>query len=797
MNNLNASAGNLPAWLSGVSAQNQQRYEQLIQAMVGQESRRDQLLGSAASLKAYASTRIKEWLNSALGVSLDPENIKVTCRHTINLGARTLVQEDKRTFVELALFGLHDRNQRFAMTFEGQVPVGLTPLRVENWLSAIDIRSDFLEVRRKAFNDYNVQIALLDVLVARIAYSVFAATLQGHINQSGMSMVERFIQGDPSISASAFVMNGYRFGFRDLIVYQHKANPFGSCTLYAPGSPDGRDWYQFPNSRELEFHVAGWVRTVQGLSYLTSQAHPSERATLAKYTTVLRHLPSAWKGATFMQWPVAPEGILAEAVFHQIAWDLAQEGLAHPAAYRDSSGELRQSFARLNTELKALYTVGTREAGFQTYERFCYDLIKQRIEELLTTFGKTVQVNPDEIFIELSEKEKVPLTQLIIKETPFYVHDLKGEVIGVYPNFRVGEKHPALPDLDIRHLASWSRTLRPGEKYIAMLRTDYLNRQHSDYEFKREVHFKTRQAEMHRSVLSGFYSGGITSAVAEQLRTLITNFDKGPVSSFPPFGETASTVQYSAVFKFHVKRCLVEGVYVFRLVQNRNINEILYTPDAPDGVHFRPMSQFFESIKEHGLGQYFYDRVKYVDQRIMGTFINNIEFNNISEELPRLELNSRVLSLRASYNERIERIISDVDAQTTSLHEIIGKLAYDTAVLAANVVSLVIPPVGVGLTVVQITKNVLDGAESYRYGDRESAFNNFKDALLDLASLVPGGKEATKAQKTLIQLMGDGKTIVGLIASATGQSLGHERLLELLEEILKEEPAGDSKTVLL
>lgn len=80
-----------------------------------------------------------------------------------------------------------------------------------------------------------------------------------------------------------------------------------------------------------------------------------------------------------------------------------------------------------------------------------------------------------------------------------------------------------------------------------------------------------------------------------------------------------------------MKRCLVEGVYVFRLINNGKINEILYTPNAPDGVNFRPLSQLFESIRENGLGQYFYKRVKYVDQRIMGTFINNVEFTNIAE----------------------------------------------------------------------------------------------------------------------------------------------------------------------
>jgi len=209
------------------------------------------------------------------------------------------------------------------------------------------------------------------------------------------------------------------------------------------------------------------------------------------------------------------------------------------------------------------------------------------------------------------------------------------------------------------------------------------------------------------------------------------------------------------------------------------------------------MSQLFASIKENGLGQYLYERVKYIEQPIIGTFVNNIEFRNISESQPALQSDSRVQSLRAGYNARIERIISDVDAQTTSLGEIIGKLVYDTAVLAATVVSMVIPPVGLALSAVQITRNVLEGAQAYKYGDRATAFNHFKDALLDLASLVPGGKEATKAQKTLIQFLGDANTVVGLVASATGQSLGYDRFQALLEEILKEQSASDSQTLLL
>ena len=51
----------------------------------------------------------------------------------------------------------------------------------------------------------------------------------------------------------------------------------------------------------------------------------------------------------------------------------------------------------------------------------------------------------------------------------------------------------------------------------------------------------------------------------------------------------------------------------------------------------------------------------------MGALINNIEFTGITETPPVLELNSRVLALGSSYDERLERIISNVDAQTLLL----------------------------------------------------------------------------------------------------------------------------------
>jgi hypothetical protein len=52
-------------------------------------------------------------------------------------------------------------------------------------------------------------------------------------------------------------------------------------------------------------------------------------------------------------------------------------------------------------------------------------------------------------------------------------------------------------------------------------------------------------------------------------------------------------------------------------------------------------------------------------------------------------------------------------------------------------------------------------------------------------------------QKGLIHLMGEAKSVVSLAAKVTGQKLGHERLLEIVQQVLDEENASRSKTSLI
>lgn len=135
-----------------------------------------------------------------------------------------------------------------------------------------------------------------------------------------------------------------------------------------------------------------------------------------------------------------------------------------------------------------------------------------------------------------------------------------------------------------------------------------------------------------------------------------------------------------------------------------------------------------------GLREYYATRVHFTDQLAVSNYFDELEASTRSVPPPDLEHNSRVRDFARSYDDRVRRVIREVDAQTTSLAEIITGLTYNAVIQAAQVISLIIPPLGLAVAAIQITKNILDGAQAYHDGDKDKAITHFKDALIDLAS---------------------------------------------------------------
>jgi hypothetical protein len=202
-------------------------------------------------------------------------------------------------------------------------------------------------------------------------------------------------------------------------------------------------------------------------------------------------------------------------------------------------------------------------------------------------------------------------------------------------------------------------------------------------------------------------------------------------------------------------------------------------------------------LRARSLRNYYIDRVALVDQKVVNDYFDELQATVKDVPAPVPYTNTRIRDLRTAYDAHVSRVIEDIDKRTTSLAEIIGGLIYDNVKLAASVIALVIAPVGLALTAVEVAKSIYDSANAHYYGENGEAFAHFRDALLGLATLGQAGlgaESVTRLQRTLIELAGDADTVVGLLATALGQKLGHERLRELIEQVLDTEAVDSSKT---
>lgn len=200
-------------------------------------------------------------------------------------------------------------------------------------------------------------------------------------------------------------------------------------------------------------------------------------------------------------------------------------------------------------------------------------------------------------------------------------------------------------------------------------------------------------------------------------------------------------------------------------------------------------------MKVGGLGSYYCKRVKYTDQRVVSHYIEEVKRSSADAEPPAMQVDSRVYNFSRCYSDMIQQVIEGVDAKTTSLIEIVGKLVYDAAVAAVTVVGCVYPPIGVGLSAVVIAKGVFDGAKAYHEGDNKALFASYLDCMLELATMRIGKLGFSPLQKAIARQLGDANTCLSVISTCTGQKADLAVMTELMKQALAEQDSSE-RTIL-
>ncbi|MCE6978705.1 hypothetical protein EI534_15200 [Pseudomonas frederiksbergensis] len=786
-----------PNWLNAASPSVQERYSELEYSMVKYNDDFQHTQAPYFSLRAYARRQVADWSKSALGVEVDADTIRVRSRYELKAVGKTILQEDNRTLTEFVSFGLHDVGYAPQIFLEGAEASGLTSDKLEKWLHTVDIRKAFVETRTDN-PPLDYREALSNKLISTLNFDLWSAHYSGQFGKADFDLVNRAIAGDSSVLINGVNFVGTTQPLTGVLVFQGSQRDQGPQQVYLKSTEGRHEFLRFNNFVEFASQLKIWMSNDS--AYATSLLNPDDMLRIGKQLQQAKGLQWDLNNirVTSVELHRNAHDPLAGAVQVDYRWSLATVNRIAPLNYRAALPSYRQQQARLNTELKALYTVEARETGFPSYAAFSRDLIKKRVEEVLRSRGSFVEVNPDLIYVQISPYEDFTLSELIVQERAFEPPSSPNwDPLRDYPRFHWSGAHPALDVLNIKDIASWSKTLRPGEKYIELLKAQSLETA-PFFTFKREVYFKRQLCEMSLALLSQYFDGKLDS---EQFRSLERIINRLRTPEVTQHYEAVVNTESAYGFRLETSR-KVEGVYILRAVTSRGIEDFIYTPNAPDDLAFRSANDFVWSIRDrrNSLREYYINRVAIVDKKVINDYFDGLEATVSDIPPPKPEVNTRIKDLRRAYETHVRRVIADVDEQTTSLGEIIGGLIYDNVKLAATIISMVIPPVGLAVTAVEVIKNVYDGLNAHYYGENKAAFTHFRDAVLGLVSLGQagqGGESVTKLQRTFIELAGDANTVVGLMSTALGQTLGHERLLEIIQQVLDEPDASTSKTTVI
>lgn len=786
----------LPDWLQRASEDDRRYYFDAEQSLTESEQALDSLLGEVKSLKAFARFQAREVVRVLSGEVVDPDHIFVSAHYTFFVGKQKVVQSNRLTLPEFMLNDLYGSTTfPLEIKLEGEaLPPGVTAEDLLEVMVDASMRKFYAQRFEKKYTDDAVLQTHQILLSRRIGLSSFSAKLQKHISDESLQIVAIASQGDERCSMGALSFGDAKGAFEGMIVCCGPQGEEGPCVLYAPQAPGGRSWYEFASFRQLNFHLFDWTAQPEGRSYLSRQALASERASFDAYMRLLQDLPSQWCGIQRSPWPNGTEGALRQGVMLHVDWLREEMQAVVPAGYRSATATQRQSFARLNIELKGLTRLASREAALISYEDFATKLIKARAEEVLAQHGEIVDIDPDLIVVRLDDSNEMTLSRMIIDEHHITEESGPAHNPGIYPSIRLSPGHPPVSSLLIKYLPGWSRTLRPGEQYIAMLKADYLDQDAPGYALKRDVYVDLRRHEMQRSALEALFSGHLEHKQFEQVERLIDQLRKAEtdVNPNPEFPESP---QREGVYKFYLQHCRVDGVYIFRLMQNGVVHDLLYTPYAPDCKSFRPLAEFAKSVKTAGLCSYYSKRAKLTQQKVVSAYLEKVKLRSI-EDIPQLQFDSRVRDFSRCYTDAMAQIIDDVDAKTTSLREIVGKLIYDTAVAAVTIISIPFAPIGLALSAVVMTKAVFEGVKGYQEGDHEKLFSSYLDCMMELATMRIGKIGFSAVQKAVAKQLGNVNTCMGVISACTGKTVDLAVVSELMKQSLAE-PDSSEQTILL
>ncbi|MFK0086822.1 hypothetical protein ACIQUS_05945 [Pseudomonas sp. NPDC090755] len=720
----------LPEWLGFLEGEERAAYELRERAVALCQQRVDEHLQGMASAEDYAAAQIAVYVTQAMGIDVDARRLRVRIRHALDIEGEVLHGEREMTLVRWLLSGGYHGRELQAQIIDDELAKQLTPDFVQHMIDELNVRLSYRDALQSLYFDGPGPQLMSDAVDARLALSALAARYQG-LDGKAFEALEaaRNHQGaldDLGLEVGGVILDPFQLALKDVFYLRYGQGDDQRVLFYSPGAP-GADLRVLRNAQQLSLEIAGWTLTDQGQAYLLGQLPVDAQPQFTQLLKQVQRLPGDWSRQTITleRWSDANwQDALSEIAFMKVNGVLDQLHLVTPRWYVDAPQVLRQQLSNIDASLEVVHNAYQQLNNIEPFADYAHRLVKEKINAFVGTSGP--EVDPDTVLVELEPGHVTSLTRTVISgyDSSFNFADFARITSTVGQN---------LSRLDRRFLDSYIRSAKLGEHYIQTIRSRLLDATDPYYQRRRLLHREVLRLQMLRAWLSETMAGRLAADQSQWLGDAINEL----LDLEPAVVGGDRTSRKNGVFQFALSGRRVEGVYLFRSVRQDLVEDLVYTPEAPGGLFFRTPQALARQWGDPALQDYFYLRVSIRDQPVIGSLIERYQRAGDGEAIIVAAISDyqRITDLAHEFDVMVERIVADVDEDTTSVAERISGLLFEVALSVVAILSIPFPPASLAVSVVMTLRAFVKGLIAYQDGDRAAATKFFLDAGVGLVSL--------------------------------------------------------------
>lgn len=765
-----------PGWLTHASDDHRENHFRLRQIYRERRSVVDTLLAGLESLEVFARNEIDRYVIEHLGHRIDPQKITITVSDDFDIREGKFSANYHKSLLEFAMEGLPvvAQGKAHLAVPDAQENPAFTIIFVKAMIDDLDLPRRYRQQLRQCYTTEKTLRALTLMRDGSLALSISAALLQGHFNHDRSKELIHRVTGDSakrgaelSMGALKLAVSGTRF--KDLLVFRDRAGVGDEhYVLYAPGAPGGRDMLEFTSWRQLSFEIGGWIKNDNGSRYVIDQTATTTESSHSDFLENVRQKGTLWNEHSVVFQALEGQNFeeqLSDATRHKVERALTTDDVASLGLNTETSYANRGTLALLECRIDELNSAFVRTTqDMVSFRAFARREGSKLINDYIRNEGSSETIDTDTIYIDLDNavhvehpdfSEYTQLTSL----TQLFMDGFSDQynykpTAPMYSS--VGQDLRTLPLYFVQFVDKALRDAALGERYIKWIQEEFLTPGHDRYAYRRALFGRRLQFDMRAAAMRELLKGDLSAEQYQWLVKLIVSLDKRVLEKDQGLQRDIRRTTASA---FRFAGYIVQGVYMLRdfSTDDGNFN-LLYTPDAPDGVSFRKITDYVDLMRSAQMRRYYYLRTPYRGQPSVGSLFDDIARNIppkwVNVENQEQDNTDRISDVHDLYDVLISRLIADVDERTESTAERWGSRAYSVIRILGSGLLIPFPGVSLAWTALHTVIDIQRGLLAYQDGDRATASWFFASAVFGGVNAGGGVKAILIPGETLTKQVG-------------------------------------------